>query len=79
VYPVLNEDPWVRSRTFRTLMPNSRLQMLLRGRNLLGFRHYGTRRISASSVECVRHGSVPTYSHWMTYRPRLALLHLTVV
>ncbi len=37
----LNEDPWERLRTFRKLMPNSRLQMLLRGQNLLGYRHYG--------------------------------------
>jgi methylmalonyl-CoA carboxyltransferase 5S subunit len=36
----LNEDPWERLRTFRRLMPNSRLQMLLRGQNLLGYRHY---------------------------------------
>jgi methylmalonyl-CoA carboxyltransferase 5S subunit len=36
----LNEDPWVRLRTFRKLMPNTRLQMLLRGQNLLGYRHY---------------------------------------
>jgi methylmalonyl-CoA carboxyltransferase 5S subunit len=36
----LNEDPWVRLRTFRKLLPNSRLQMLLRGQNLLGYRHY---------------------------------------
>ena len=36
----LNEDPWERLRTFRELMPNSRLQMLLRGQNLLGYRHY---------------------------------------
>jgi methylmalonyl-CoA carboxyltransferase 5S subunit len=36
----LNEDPWGRLRTFRKLMPNSRLQMLLRGQNLLGYRHY---------------------------------------
>ena len=36
----LNEDPWERLRTFRALMPNSRLQMLLRGQNLLGYRHY---------------------------------------
>jgi len=36
----LNEDPWVRLRTFRELMPNSKLQMLLRGQNLLGYRHY---------------------------------------
>ncbi|MDR1355408.1 MAG: methylmalonyl-CoA carboxytransferase subunit 5S [Propionibacteriaceae bacterium] len=36
----LNEDPWVRLRTFRRLMPNAQLQMLLRGQNLLGYRHY---------------------------------------
>jgi methylmalonyl-CoA carboxyltransferase 5S subunit len=36
----LNEDPWRRLRTFRKLMPNTRLQMLLRGQNLLGYRHY---------------------------------------
>src|SRR3974377_100024 len=36
----LNEDPWERLRTFRKLMANTRLQMLLRGQNLLGYRHY---------------------------------------
>ena len=36
----LNEDPWQRLRIFRELMPTSRLQMLLRGQNLLGYRHY---------------------------------------
>jgi methylmalonyl-CoA carboxyltransferase 5S subunit len=36
----LNEDPWERLRTFRKLMPKTRLQMLLRGQNLLGYRHY---------------------------------------
>ena len=36
----LNEDPWERLREFRRLMPNTRLQMLLRGQNLLGYRHY---------------------------------------
>ena len=36
----LNEDPWERLRTFRELMPNTQLQMLLRGQNLLGYRHY---------------------------------------
>ncbi|HBY59309.1 MAG TPA: oxaloacetate decarboxylase [Solibacterales bacterium] len=36
----LNEDPWERLRTFRRLLPKSRLQMLLRGQNLLGYRHY---------------------------------------
>ncbi|MDP1931325.1 MAG: sodium-extruding oxaloacetate decarboxylase subunit alpha [Gammaproteobacteria bacterium] len=36
----LKEDPWERLRTFRKALPNTRLQMLLRGQNLLGYRHY---------------------------------------
>ena len=36
----LNEDPWERLRTFKQLMPKTPLQMLLRGQNLLGYRHY---------------------------------------
>ena len=36
----LNEDPWERLRAFRKAMPNTRLQMLLRGQNLLGYKHY---------------------------------------
>jgi methylmalonyl-CoA carboxyltransferase 5S subunit len=36
----LNEDPWERLRTFRKAMPKSKLQMLLRAQNLLGYRHY---------------------------------------
>lgn len=36
----LNEDPWERLRTFRKHMPNTRLQMLLRGQNLLGYKNY---------------------------------------
>src|ERR1700690_3554249 len=36
----LNEDPWEGLRSFRKLMPKSKLQMLLRGQNLLGYRHY---------------------------------------
>ncbi|HEQ5250663.1 TPA: oxaloacetate decarboxylase subunit alpha [Streptococcus pyogenes] len=36
----LNEDPWERLRTLKKVLPNTRLQMLLRGQNLLGYRHY---------------------------------------
>ncbi len=36
----LKEDPWERLRTLRKALPNSRLQMLLRGQNLLGYRNY---------------------------------------
>ena len=36
----LNEDPWERLRNIRKNMPNTKLQMLLRGQNLLGYKHY---------------------------------------
>lgn len=36
----LNEDPWERLRILRKAMPNTKLQMLLRGQNLLGYKHY---------------------------------------
>ena len=36
----LSEDPWERLRNIRKQMPNTRLQMLLRGQNLLGYKHY---------------------------------------
>ena len=36
----LNEDPWERLRTLRKEMPNTKLQMLFRGQNMLGYRHY---------------------------------------
>ena len=36
----LGEDPWERLRGIRKHMPNTRLQMLLRGQNLLGYKHY---------------------------------------
>jgi len=36
----LDEDPWERLRTLRREMPDARLQMLFRGQNMLGYRHY---------------------------------------
>ena len=36
----LGEDPWDRIRELKKLMPNTPQQMLLRGQNLLGYRHY---------------------------------------
>jgi len=36
----LNEDPWERLRTLKAHMPKTPLQMLLRGQNLVGYRHY---------------------------------------
>ncbi|MGL5100689.1 MAG: oxaloacetate decarboxylase subunit alpha, partial [Fusobacteriaceae bacterium] len=37
----LNEDPWERLREIKKRVKNTKLQMLLRGQNLLGYRHYG--------------------------------------
>ncbi len=36
----LNEDPWQRLRTIRKIVKNTKLQMLLRGQNILGYKHY---------------------------------------
>ena len=36
----LNEDPWERLREIRKVVKNTKLQMLLRGQNLLGYKHY---------------------------------------
>ena len=36
----LREDPWERLRKIRAKMPNTKLQMLLRGQNILGYKHY---------------------------------------
>ncbi len=36
----LGEDPWTRIRELKAVMPNTKQQMLLRGQNLLGYRHY---------------------------------------
>ncbi|MDD6807978.1 MAG: pyruvate carboxylase subunit B [Oscillospiraceae bacterium] len=36
----LSEDPWERLRKIKSLVPNTKLQMLLRGQNILGYKHY---------------------------------------
>ncbi|MDR2094829.1 MAG: sodium-extruding oxaloacetate decarboxylase subunit alpha [Treponema sp.] len=36
----LNEDPWERLKKLKTVLPNTKIMMLLRGQNLLGYRHY---------------------------------------
>lgn len=50
----LKEDPWERLRKIRAKMPNTKLQMLLRGQNILGYKHYSddiVRRFVRASVE----------------------------
>ena len=51
----LDEDPWQRLRTIRQHVKNTKLQMLLRGQNLLGYKHYPddiVRAFVRKSVEC---------------------------
>ncbi len=43
----LNEDPWERIRILKRLMPDTRLQMLLRGQNLVGYRNYADDVVTA--------------------------------
>ncbi len=50
----LGEDPWERLRKIRAKMPNTKLQMLLRGQNILGYKHYPddiVRRFVRASVK----------------------------
>ncbi len=52
----LDEDPWERLRTLRKAMPNTKLQMLLRGQNLLGYRHYGDDVVDAFCRKIIENG-----------------------
>ncbi len=57
----LNEDPWDRLRTIRKNCPNTKLQMLFRGQNMLGYRHYAddvleyfVQRSVANGIDIIR-------------------------
>ena len=52
----LKEDPWERLRRLRTALPNTRLQMLLRGQNLLGYRHYADDLVEAFVARAIDNG-----------------------
>lgn len=52
----LKEDPWERLRVLRKALPNTRLQMLLRGQNLLGYRHYGDDVVEAFVAKAAENG-----------------------
>lgn len=52
----LKEDPWERLRVLRKALPNSRLQMLLRGQNLLGYRHYPDDVVEAFVAKSAENG-----------------------
>lgn len=52
----LKEDPWERLRQLRAALPNTRLQMLLRGQNLLGYRHYADDVVEAFVAKAAANG-----------------------
>ena len=52
----LDEDPWERLRLLRQHLPNTRLQMLLRGQNLVGYRHYPDDIVERFVVLACRNG-----------------------
>ncbi|WP_082238870.1 oxaloacetate decarboxylase subunit alpha [Niameybacter massiliensis] len=52
----LNEDPWERLRTLKAHMPNTKLQMLLRGQNILGYKHYADDVVEAFCKKSIENG-----------------------
>ena len=52
----LNEDPWERLRVLRKALPKTKLQMLLRGQNLLGYRHYADDMVDAFCRQSIENG-----------------------
>lgn len=52
----LNEDPWERIRNLKKAMPNTKMQMLLRGQNLLGYRHYADDVVEKFVETAVKNG-----------------------
>ena len=56
----LGEDPWHRIRKIKSMMPNTPQQMLLRGQNLLGYKHYSDDVVN-KFVECSKENGVDVF------------------
>lgn len=52
----LNEDPWERLRALKKAMPNTKLQMLFRGQNILGYKHYADDVVEAFCKKSIENG-----------------------
>jgi oxaloacetate decarboxylase alpha subunit len=52
----LNEDPWERLRAIKKAMPNTKLQMLFRGQNILGYKHYADDVVDAFVKKSIENG-----------------------
>ncbi|MGI5954061.1 pyruvate carboxylase subunit B [Dysosmobacter sp.] len=52
----LNEDPWERLRALRKALPHTKLQMLFRGQNILGYKHYADDVVDAFCRKSIENG-----------------------
>ena len=52
----LNEDPWERLRTLKKAMPKTKLQMLFRGQNILGYKHYADDVVAEFCKKSIQNG-----------------------
>ena len=52
----LNEDPWERLRALRKALPHTKLQMLFRGQNILGYKHYADDVVDAFCAKSIENG-----------------------
>ncbi len=52
----LNEDPWERLRALRRVLPHTKLQMLFRGQNILGYKHYADDVVDAFCRKSIENG-----------------------
>ena len=52
----LNEDPWERLRALRRALPHTKLQMLFRGQNILGYKHYADDVVDAFCRKSIENG-----------------------
>ena len=61
----LGEDPWERLRTIRKACPNTKLQMLFRGQNMLGYRHYSinaAKKYGGHVQGCISYTTGPVFT-----------------
>ena len=58
----LNEDPWERLRTLKAHMPKTKLQMLFRGQNILGYKHYADDVVEEFCQKSIENGK--KYGGW---------------
>jgi hypothetical protein len=70
------DGPWARIREIKAVMPNTPQQMLLRGQNLLGYRHYSDDVVRQFIERCAENGYIkngrPCLQWLLPYPPKFA-------